>query len=64
MKTKDISQWVEVDTTPPSPVGSMSVGISPDVTLGGDHTTGLNAKQVEEKFDLLAAIGIKMNTQK
>ena len=29
MKTKDISQWVDVDTTPPSPVGSVSVGISP-----------------------------------
>ena len=36
MKTKDVSQRVEVDATPPSPVGSVSVKISPDVTPRGD----------------------------
>ena len=28
-KTKEVSQWVEVDATPPSPVGSVSVKTSP-----------------------------------
>jgi len=36
MKTKYVSQRVEVDTTLPPPVGSVSVKISPDVTPGGD----------------------------
>ena len=34
LKTKDVSQRVEVDVTPPSPIGSVSVGISPDMTPG------------------------------
>jgi len=38
-KTKNVSQRVEIDTTPPSPVGSVSVRTSPDVTLGGDHVS-------------------------
>ena len=37
LKTKDISQRVEVNTTLPSPVSSVSVRISPDVTPDGDH---------------------------
>ena len=44
MKTKDVSQRVEVDATPPSPVGSVSVEISLDVTSGEDHITVLDAE--------------------
>jgi len=36
-KTKDVSQRVEVDATPPPPVGSVSVRTSSDVTSSGDH---------------------------
>ena len=38
---------MEVDATPPSPVGSVSVKISPDVTPGGDHVAALDVEQVE-----------------
>ena len=34
LKTKDVSQRVEVDATPPSLIGSVSVRTSPDVTPG------------------------------
>ena len=34
-KTKEASQRVEVDATPPPPVGSVLVKTSPDVTPGG-----------------------------
>jgi len=44
MKTKDVSQQVEADDTPPSPVGSVSVGTSPDVTPGGDHVVSFDAE--------------------
>ena len=54
LKTKDVSQWVEVDATPPSRVGSVSVGISPDVTPGGDHVAMKDTKQVK----LVATEGI------
>jgi len=47
IKTKDVSQRMDVDAIPPSPVGSVLVGISPDVTPGGDHLFVLKAKQVE-----------------
>jgi len=46
-KTKNVSQRVEVDATPPSPVGSVSIGISPDVTPGGDHVAILDAEHVD-----------------
>ena len=36
-KTKEVSQRVEVDATPLSPVGSVSVKTSLEVTPGGDH---------------------------
>ena len=36
-KTKEVSQRVEVDATPSSPVGSALDEISPDVTPSGDH---------------------------
>ena len=47
-KTKDVSQQVEVDATPPSPVGSVSVKTSLDVTPGGDHVTSFDAEQVDD----------------
>jgi len=44
MKTKDASQRVEVDATLPSPVSSVSVGISPVTTPGGDHVNVLDTE--------------------
>ena len=38
---------MEVDATPPSPVGSVSVRTSPDVTPGGDHVASFDAEQVD-----------------
>ena len=49
---------MEIDGTPSSPVGSVSVGILPDVILDGDHVAILDAKQVEQ-VDLIAAKGTK-----
>jgi len=43
-KTKEVSQRVEVDATPPSPVGSVSVKTSPNVTPGEDHIASFDAK--------------------
>jgi len=54
---------VEVDATPPSPVDSVSVKTSPDVTPGGDHVARVDTKQVEdidENVELFAAIGTKV----
>ena len=48
MKTKDVSQRVEVDATLPIPVGSLSVRTSPDVTPDGDHVVSFDAEQVED----------------
>ena len=64
MKTKDVSQRVEVDVTPPSIVGLVSVEILADVTPGGDHVADLDAEQVEEKVKLFAVIRIKLNLRK
>ena len=50
---------MEVDATPPLPVGSVSVRISPNVTPGGDHLANFDAEQVEdidENVELFAAI--------
>jgi len=63
IKTKDVSQRVEVDATPPPPVGSILVWTSPDVTLGGDHVASFDAEQVEyidENIELFTAIGTKI----
>ena len=38
---------MEVDATLPSPVGSVSVKTSPDVTPGGDHVARVDTEQVE-----------------
>ena len=66
-KTKEISQRVEVDATPPSPVGSVSVKTSPDMTPSGDHVASFDAKQIEdidENVKLFAAIGTKIKPRK
>ena len=44
MKINDVSQRVEVDATLPSPVGSVSVRTSPDVTPGKNHVASLDAE--------------------
>jgi len=62
-ETKEVSQRVEIDATPPSPVSSASVKTSPDVTSGGDHVARVDAEQVEdidENVELFAAIGTKV----
>ena len=54
---------VEVDATPPSPVGSTSVKTSSDVTPDGDHETKSDAEQVEdiaEDVEVFAATGTKV----
>jgi len=48
MKIKDVLHWVDVDAIPPSSVGSISFGISLDVTQGEDHIVGLYAEQVKK----------------
>ena len=63
-KTKEVSQVVEVDTTPPSPVSSVSLKTSPDVIPGGDHVVRVDTEQVEdidENVKLFAAIETKIN---
>ena len=62
-KTKEVSQRVEVDVTPSSPVGSISVKTSPDVTPGEDHVARVDAEQVEDvdkNVELSVAIGTKV----
>ena len=51
---------MEVDATVPFPVGSVSVGFSLDVILGGDRVAMLDA----EYFDLIIAKGTKLNSWK
>jgi len=62
MKTKGVSQRVEVDAIPPSPVGSVSMRTSSDVTPGGDHVASFDAEQVEDIDEnvKLSAIGTNM----
>jgi len=58
---------VEVDATPPPPVGSVSVRTSPDVTPGGDHVVSFDAEQTEgidENVELFAAIRTKIKPRK
>jgi len=67
LKTKNVSQRVEVDTTPPPPVGSVSVRTSLDVTPSGDHVASFDAEQVEdidENVKLFTAIRTKINLRK
>ena len=66
-KTKEVSQWVEVDATPPLSIGLVSVKTSPDVTPGGDHITNFDAEQIEdihENVKLFAVIETKINSRK
>jgi len=44
IKTKDVLQQVEVDATPPPPVGLVSIRISADVTPGGDRVVILDVE--------------------
>ena len=46
-KTKDISQRVEVDATPPTPVGSVLVRTSPDVTPGEDYVVSFDVNRLK-----------------
>jgi len=62
MKTKNVSQWVDVNATLPS--GSISVEISQDVTPGENQVDNLNAKQIERKVNLVAAKRTKKNPKK
>ena len=76
-ETKEVSQRVEVDATPPSPVGSASekppspVGSaseksSLDMTPGGDHVARVDAEHVEDidqNVELFAAIGTKVKSR-
>jgi len=58
---------MEVDTTPPPPVGTVSVSTSPNVTPGGDHIASFDAEHVEnldENVELFAAIGAKIKPRK
>jgi len=67
LKTKDVSQRVEIDATPPPPVGSISVKTSPDVSPGGDHVASFDVEQVEDidkNVELFTAIGTKINPQR
>ena len=66
-KTKDVSQRVEVDDTPPPPVGSVLVRTSLDVTPSGDHVASFDAEQIEdinENVKLFVTIGTKINPQR
>jgi len=55
MKTKLlISQRVESDATPHCPVGSISFGISPVVTPGGDHVALLDTEHVRDVVHVAA----------
>ena len=56
IKTKYVSQWVEVDATPSSQVGTISIEISSYVTPGGDNIAGLDAEQIEKDIELFATI--------
>ena len=67
MKTKDVSQRVEVDATPPPSVGSVSVRTSLNMIPGGDHIASFDVEQVEDidkNVELFAAIGTKMKPRK
>ena len=62
-ETKEVSQRVKVDATPPSPVASVSFRISPDVTMGGDHVADLDAENINKNVELFAVIETKMNSR-
>ena len=50
-----------------SPVSSVSVRTSPDVTPGGDHVARVDTEQVKdinENVELFAAVGTKIKPRK
>ena len=49
---------MQVDATPPSPVGSTLEKTSPDVTSGEDHVSRVDAEQVEDIVEDLSLIHI------
>ena len=54
---------MEIDATPPPPVGSISVRTSPDVTPSRDRVASFDAEQVEDidkNVELFAVIGTKI----
>jgi len=53
MKIKYVSQWVEIDVTLPSPIGSILVEILPDVTPGGDHVAGWMLNMLKKMLNCL-----------
>ena len=58
---------MEVDATPPSPIGSVSMKTSPGVTLSGDHVASSDAELVEdidENVELFVVIGTKVKPRK
>ena len=58
---------MEIDATPPSSIGSVSVRTSPNVTPGGDHVVSFDAehvKDIDENVKLFAAIGTKITPRK
>jgi len=60
MKTKNVSQQVEVDATPLSLVGSVPVEISPDMTPGENRVAVLDTEYVY----LIVAKKTKLNPRK
>jgi len=46
LKTKDVSQRVKVYATPPSPVCSVLIKTSSNVTPGEDHVASFDAEQI------------------
>jgi len=66
-KSKEVSQWVEIDATPSSPIGSVSVRTSPEVTPGEYHVASVDAEHVDdidENVELFAAIGTRIKPRK
>ena len=58
---------MEVDATPPPPVGSVLVRTSSDVIPGGDHVAMIDTEKVEDinkNIELFAAIGTKIKPRK
>ena len=60
LKTKNALQQVEVDTTPSSPIRSVSIEISSDVTPSGDYVAMMHTEHVE----LFAAKGTNLYPRK
>jgi len=65
-KTKAVSQWVEIDATPPSLIGSGSMKTSLDVIPDEDHVAKIEVEQVkdiDDNVELFVAIGTKVKSR-